>query len=270
MQAFLAHYSDQEGKFKTDAAVYGDGAGYVDGSLGFEGHTQTAYANAIYMQLLGASHQGKAGQWLRDLVEGNDGKLATGFLGFRPLLPALSATGNSDVAYQLILSTEYPSLGFEVVNGATSIWERWDSYTQDKGFVHNASMNSFSHYAFGAVNEWMFGNMAGIRSDGIGYRKLIIKPEILDAGVNEVAGSYRSINGWIRSSWERTDGEVTQDVTIPVNTTARVYVPAQTASSVMVNGKSLEASGFSFEEEDGHIVVSIGSGSYRFVSEIAN
>lgn len=270
MQAFLAHYSDEGGKFKTDAAVYGDGAGYVDGSLGFEGHTQTAYANAIYMQLLDAAHQGKAGQWLRDLVEANDGKLSTGFLGFRPLLPALSATGNSDLAYQLILSTEYPSLGFEVVNGATSIWERWDSYTQDRGFVHNASMNSFSHYAFGAVNEWMFGNMAGIRSDGIGYRKLVIKPEILEAGVNEVAGSYRSINGWIRSSWERTDGEVKQNVTIPVNTTARVYVPAQTAAAVTVNGTNLENSTYAYAEEDGHIVVNIGSGDYRFVSKTAN
>src|SRR5690606_29926891 len=192
------------------------------------------------------------------------------FLGFRPLLPALSATGNSDLAYQLILSTEYPSLVFEVVNGATSFWERCDCYTQDKGFVQNASMNSFSHSAYGAVNEWIFGNMAGIRSDGIGYRKLVIKPEILEAGVNEVAGSYRSINGWIRSSWERTDGEVKQNVTIPVNTTARVYVPAQTAAAVTVNGTNLENSTYAYAEEDGHIVVNIGSGDYRFVSKTAN
>ncbi len=267
MEAFLAHYSDEEGKFITDAAAYGDGVGYVDGNLGFEGHTQTAYANAIYMALLEASHQDKAGQWLRDLVEENDGKLATGFLGFRPLLPALSATGSSDIAYQLILSTEYPSLGFEVVNGATSIWERWDSYTQDKGFVHNASMNSFSHYAFGAVNEWMFGNMAGIRSDGVGYRRIKIKPEIVEGTeVNEVAASYRSINGWIRSSWERSDRQIQQNVTIPVNTSAQVYVAAEHAAAVTVNGKKLEGSEFAFVEKNGHVVVEIGSGDYRFVA----
>src|SRR5690606_6036835 len=128
MASFFEHYADEEGKFITDTAAYGDGKGYVDGHLGFDGNTQTAYANAIYMQLLDSSRQREAGQRLRELVETNGDKLTTGFLGFRPLLPALSATGSSDMAYQLILSTEYPSLGFEVANGATSIWERWDSY----------------------------------------------------------------------------------------------------------------------------------------------
>src|SRR5690606_26367712 len=161
-------------------------------------------------------------------------------LGFRPLLPALSATGSSDMAYQLILSTDYPSLGFEVANGATSIWERWDSYTKEKGFVHNASMNSFSHYAFGAVNEWMFGHMAGIRSDGIGYRNIIIRPEIIDAGINEVKAEYRSINGWIRSSWQKTTNRIHQSVDIPANTQASVYIPAARLEDVMVNGKALK------------------------------
>src|SRR5690606_2392466 len=123
MAAFFEHYTDADGNFITDAAAYGDGKGYVDGHLGFDGDTQTAYANAIYMQLLNATRQGEAGRRLRKLVEANGNKLTTGFLGFRPLLPALSATGSSDMAYQLILSTDYPSLGFEVANGATSIWE---------------------------------------------------------------------------------------------------------------------------------------------------
>src|SRR5690606_3107365 len=89
MAAFFEHYTDADGNFITDAAAYGDGKGYVDGHLGFDGDTQTAYANAIYMQLLNATRQGEAGRRLRKLVEANGNKLTTGFLGFRPLLPAL-------------------------------------------------------------------------------------------------------------------------------------------------------------------------------------
>lgn len=107
------------------------------------------------------------------------------FLGFKPLLPALSKVGASDQAYKLILSTEYPSLGYEIVNGATSIWERWDSYIKGKGFVHNAAMNSFSHYAFGSVNEWMFENILGIKSLENGYRKIVVRPEIGQNGIKK-------------------------------------------------------------------------------------
>ncbi len=268
-QAFVQYYTDESGRFITDTAAYGNGSGYVDGHLGFDGHTQTAYANAIYMQLLEEGHRQQAGQWLRSLVEGNGHKLTTGFLGFRPLLPALSATGSADVAYRLLLSTEYPSLGFEVVNGATSIWERWDSYTKDKGFVHNASMNSFSHYAFGAVNEWMFGHMAGIRTDGVGYRTFIIRPEIPEEGINEVNARYRSINGWIRSSWQKTGSGIRQSVEVPVNTRAKVYIPANRLEEVSVNGKPLKdtrlAEGATLSA--GYVVVSVGSGKYRFISK---
>lgn len=269
MTAFFEHYADAEGKFITDAAAYGDGKGYVDGHLGFDGDTQTAYANAIYMQLLDAPRLGKAGHRLRDLVEANGNKLTTGFLGFRPLLPALSVTGSSDMAYQLILSTEYPSLGFEVANGATSIWERWDSYTKEKGFVHNASMNSFSHYAFGAVNEWMFGHIAGIRSHGAGYRKIIVKPEIIDAGINELKAEYRSINGWIRSSWQKTADRIRQSVDIPVNTHANIYIPANRMEDVMVNGRALKDTELytNATQSEGHVVVQVGSGRYQFVAK---
>ena len=111
-----------------------------------------------------------AGNYIKELIAGNDGKLSTGFLGVKPLLPALSATGHTDEAYKLLLSEEYPSWGFEVVNGANTIWERWNSYIKGEGFTNNAGMNSFNHYAFGSVNEWMFGNMAGIKVGQAGYR----------------------------------------------------------------------------------------------------
>lgn len=266
--AFIAHYSQQNGKFKTNTIAYGDGAGYVDGNLGFDGHTQTAYANAIYMQLLNHEDQKMAGYWLKELVETNNHQLTTGFLGFKSLLPALSATGNQDIAYQLLLSTEYPSLGFEVVNGATTIWERWNSYIKEKGFEHNASMNSFSHYSFGAVNEWMFQNMAGIKTNDAGYRTFTIKPEIAKKGVSRVTASYRSINGLIKSSWEKKGKELHQEVTVPVNTKATLYIPSVDIKKVTINGDILASHpNYSIKgHEEGHVIIEIGSGTYKIHS----
>lgn len=210
----------------------------------------------------------KKRNWLRELIKANDNKLSTGFLGFRPLLPALSATGNTDVAYKLLLSTEYPSLGFEVVNGATSIWERWDSYTKEEGFVHNASMNPFSHYAFGAINEWMFENMAGIKTNGPGYRKLIIKSEIAEEGINRVNAEYRSINGWIKSAWQMEGDEIQFQVSIPVNTKAKIYVPARSIDDVRINGGQLSDTKWVEHAvaERGFVVLEMGSGNFSFTS----
>nr|WP_262920050.1 hypothetical protein [Niabella hibiscisoli] len=134
--AFMKHYTEQNGTFKVNQEVYGDVTGYVEYSKesGFHGHTQTAYANAIYMGLLPPDILEAAGKNLSGLLIQNDRKLATGFLGVKPLLPALSSTGHSKLAYHLLLSKEYPSWGFEVVNGATSIWERWNSYIKGERF----------------------------------------------------------------------------------------------------------------------------------------
>ncbi|MCC2599919.1 alpha-L-rhamnosidase [Sphingobacterium sp. FBM7-1] len=264
-QGFRDHYT-ASGKFKTDIFRYGDGAGYVEGRNGFSGHTQTAYANAIYMDILEGEDRENAGRLLRQLMEENDNKLTTGFLGFKPLLPALSNTGSSDKAYRLLLSTEYPSLGYEVVNGATSIWERWDSYTKDKGFVHNAAMNSFSHYAFGAVNEWMFEYMIGIKPIDRGYRSFIIRPELPpgDTALKHVKGSYRSVAGLIRSEWRYEGQTLVYVLEIPVNTTAYFYTEAPSLECIYINGKVIGQSEWatSVEEEGKQYKVKLGSGKY--------
>ncbi len=121
-----------------------------------------------------------AGALLAKKIQDNDTRMSTGFLGTRPLLPVLSATGQSDLAVRLLQSRKYPSWGYEVEQGATTIWERWNSYTKDNGFggAQNAQMNSFAHYAFGAVCEWMFSQLAGIQTDGPGYKRIIIRPTI--------------------------------------------------------------------------------------------
>ena len=265
-QAFLQHYTDGEGRFITDAGAYGDGAGYVDGHMGFDGHTQTAYANAIFKDMLDSQKKEIAGKHLVDLISAHDNKLSTGFLGVRPLLPALSEMGRSDLAYMLLLNEEYPGWLFEVVNGATTIWERWDSYIKEDGFK-NASMNSFNHYAFGSVNEWMFANMAGVKTDLPGYRRFTIKPEIAEYGIDYVKATYRSINGEIVSSWEKRPGqEVYFQIVVPVNTTARVALPATNLEALTHNGNSVSESDYLkiLRYEDGRVNLELGSGSYRF------
>jgi alpha-L-rhamnosidase len=264
-KGFKGHYT-ADALFRTDDSRYGDGTGYVEGQNGFTGHTQTAYANAIYMRILEESDKKNAGTLLRQLVAENDDKLTTGFLGFKPLLPALSNTGSSDKAYSLLLSTDYPSLGYEVVNGATSIWERWDSFTKDKGFVHNAAMNSFSHYAFGAVNEWIFEYMIGIRSIGPGYRSFMIKPELPPESLSlkSVKGSYRSLAGLIRSEWQYDGKTRVHVLEIPVNTTAYFYIEGSSLEGAYINGKAIKQSELvlSVEQEPGQYRVKLGSGKY--------
>ncbi len=261
-KAFAEHYLDADGRLTTNAAAYGNGSGYVDGHLGFSGHTQTAYANAIYLKVLPEENIAKAGQYLKELVNSNNNQLATGFLGFKPLLPALSSTGNTDLAYTLLKDTAYPSLGFEVVNGATTIWERWDSYIKGEGFRHNASMNSFNHYAFGAVCEWMFQHMAGIEPLTAGFKTFRIKPEIDKSGIGYVSATYHSINGAIGSSWKKEDGLLTQSVLIPVNTTAEVWVPGDVAN-ITLNDKQLLQENVQVEKtESGYTKLQLGSGKY--------
>lgn len=266
--AFRQHYVDSTGRFKTNEPAYGDGKGYVDGEMGFVGHTQTAYANAIYMNILQPEAQQKAGNWLTELINSNGGKLSTGFLGVRPLLPALSATGHGAEAYKLLLSTAYPSWGYEVINGANTVWERWNSYVKGEGFTNNAGMNSFNHYAFGSVNEWLFGNAAGIKVVQPGFRTFIIKPEIASSGINYVKATYQSISGQIISSWQRKGKRLELNITIPVNTKAELYIPTSTKNGVFVNKKPLvELPWIKVKgQKNGYLVVEVGSGNHSFQS----
>jgi len=266
-QGFLDHYVDPKGRFKCDEAAYKGGKGYVDGNKGFSGHTQTAYANAIYMDFLPDKLIPVAGNHLRQLIEDNKGLLSTGFLGVKQLLPALSETGQAGLGYKLLLNEECPSWLFEVVNGATSIWERWNSYTKKGGFV--AGMNSFSHYSFGAVYEWMFQNMAGIRNADVGYRRIVFRPEISEK-FKFVKVTHRSIAGDILAHWEISGNMLTYRVTVPVNSTAEVFVPCKSGTAVTIDGKApADIRGIKIlTHVAGYQVFSTGSGSYTFASTI--
>ncbi|MEK6477414.1 glycoside hydrolase family 78 protein [Catalinimonas sp. 4WD22] len=233
--------------------------------------TQTSYALALYMGLYPEALAELGAARLARQIRENGNKFSTGFLGSKHVVLALTQYGYVELAYALFQQTEYPSWGYSVVNGSTSIWERWNSYTLEEGFggSQNAAMNSFSHYAYGSIAEWMFMHAAGIDTDGPGYRKLIIKP-VIDPSMEYVNASYESINGKISSRWKLNGKKLSMNISIPANTTATVYVPTNTLESVEENGKDLsslteiEVVGM----EKGKVVLKLGSGDYAFTSRI--
>jgi alpha-L-rhamnosidase len=241
--------------------------------------TQTAHVLALEFGLVPDATLPTVAAQLAERIARNDTRMATGFLGTKPLLPALSAHGHHDLAARLFQSRRFPSWGYEVINGATSVWERWDSYTKEHGFngadgKQNAAMNSFSHYAFGAVMEWAFRTLAGIDTDGPGYKRIVIRPSPPSPGSNPehkpidwVRAQYDSIHGRIESNWKLEGDRFTLDVTIPANTTATVFLPAHATGDVTESGKALtSARGVRFlRNENGRVVLGVDSGRYRFV-----
>ena len=233
----------------------------------FRDDTQTAYAMAIYMKLLPKELEQKAAERLAQLINQNNNHLTTGFIGCKHLLPALSEYGYDDLAYTLLTNTTFPSWGYEVVNNATTIWEHWDSYTIKDGFK-GSGMNSFNHYGFGAVNEWMFRYMAGIDTEGAGFKEILIQPHIGDRQITWVHASYHSIRGLIKSRWRVDGSQFYLNVTIPANTTATVMMPGALNKMDKEQLLQKDASIKIFEQNNEKTTLKIGSGSYQFVSNL--
>lgn len=261
-------------QYEATKAAFQDKYLSTDGSINV--NTQTAQALALFADLIPADSREATGRHLASMIGDNGNHMATGFLGTRPLLPVLSASGQHDLAVFLLQSREFPSWGYEIANGATTIWERWDSYTKEDAFGrHNAAMNSFSHYAFGAVCEWMFATLAGIQSDGPGFQKIIIRPTPPSPGSNGmhepirwVRASYDSIRGMIRSEWAVDGDQFRLQVTIPANTQATVYLPTADPNSITESGRSLKDHEHAklIRTEGKVAVLSIASGSYEFAA----
>jgi alpha-L-rhamnosidase len=253
---------------------------YLQGDGTLRNATQTACVLALEFELVPATHRAALANQLAKLIEENGTRMTTGFLGTKSLLPALSNNGKQALAMRLLQSHDYPSWGYPVVNGATSIWERWDSYTKENGFggANNAAMNSFSHYSFGAVAQWMFQSLAGIDTDGPGYRKILLKPVNPlsqtpgpQAPLTWVKASYESPAGRIKAGWNVHDRKLEYQAEIPPNTTATLYLPSRPTETVTVNGKPLEsAEGVRFLGfEEGATVCALEPGSYVFESRFA-
>jgi len=241
---------------------------YVSENARIKGDTQTCYLLGLYFDLLPEDKRELAAKHLVENIRKKNWHLSTGFVGLRLLLPTLTQAGHLDIAYRLLTNDTFPSWGYSIKNGATTIWERWDGWTEQKGF-QTPGMNSFNHYAFGSVGEWLFGTVAGIDTNGPGYKRIHIAPRP-GGGLTYATASYKSIHGKIATHWKLKGDVLKLDVTIPANTTATVYVPASSADSVTESGRPADqAEGVEFiRAEDGLAVFRIASGKYHFVSQV--
>jgi alpha-L-rhamnosidase len=244
---------------------------YVTPDGRIKGNTQCDYAMALKFDLLPAPLRGPAVQYLADDIAAHDNHLTTGFVGVSYLLPVLTAGGRLDTAYALLNQDTFPSWLFSVKHGATTIWERWDGWTPEKGF-QNPAMNSFNHYSLGSCGEWLYDTVAGIGWDGAapGYKKLMIRPRP-GGDIASVAATRQTMYGRVAANWTCRNGAFTLDVTIPANTAARVILPAADAAAVTEGGQRVAevADIAPAAATDGDATFEIGSGTYQFACPFA-
>ncbi len=197
-------------------------------------NSQTSYVLALKFNLLPESLRDNAANFLVGDIKSRGNHLSTGFLGTIYLNHILTNTGHTDVAYDLLLQETYPSWIYPVKMGATTIWERWDGQKTDSTF-QDAGMNSFNHYAYGAIGDWMYRVSAGIETMKPGYKQILIQPHTTKR-LEYSKASFESMYGTITSGWERKNGKITVTVKIPANTNAFVMLPVDDASKVSMNG----------------------------------
>ncbi len=233
-----------------------------DGSVGAH-RSQTAHLMALRFGLLSVEQESAAVPHLLGNLEDRNWRHGVGFLGVNLLLPTLADIGCTEGAYYVATGREFPSWGYSVDQGATTIWERWNSFTRSRGFG-DAGMNSFNHYAYGSCVEWYYRTVLGIDGED-GFARITIKPQP-GPGVSFARGHYDSIRGRISTDWKITNGELSLDVTLPPNTSGEIHVPAATAEVVREGGgAAMSAAGLKFlRMEGGAAVFAAGSGTYQF------
>lgn len=224
--------------------------------------TQTGYVLALYMKLLPDQLRAPAAQKLIQKIKDNHWLLGTGFLGTPYLLEVLSDTGHSDVAYRLLLNKEYPSWGYLIEHGATTTWERWNG-DQMRG---DPSMNSYNHYAYGAVAEWMYRYAAGIDASTTdpGFHTIYLHPNF-DSRLGHLNFSYESTYGTVVSNWKVQGTDVEWNVTVPANSRATLPVDASNGSSFTLDGLPLSKSNKVHLDGGGFYILPAGSYSFKAV-----
>ena len=235
-----------------------------------QGDTQTAYVLALRFGLLPDALRPLAAQHLVADIEAKGGHLSTGFVGVGYLCPVLTDAGYADVAYRLLLNETFPSWGYSIKQGATTIWERWDGWTEEKGF-QDVGMNSFNHYSLGSVGEWLQRYVAGIDTDpdrpGFDRIRSAPAPQPPAGGrprlVRLAAWPHRQRLGLGRRHLRWT-------VTVPANTEATVSVPTDDPASVREgSGPAAESEGLRFLESSGGAAgYSAVSGTYHFTAPL--
>lgn len=254
----------------------GQPAGAQNSDQGVEIHTQASYAIPLALGTFNKENQPFAVQYLKEVVtrkNTDDGgalrppfSLMTGFIGTGAICEALSVHGASDLAYRLLTQRQYPSWLYSVVNGATTIWERLNSYTVENGFGGNNSMNSFNHYSFGAIAAWMYQYSLGIQSapNTPAFKEFILTPTPDGSGqLHHAEGAVETMYGTIRSAWKNLVTKTIYTIEIPANTTAKLYLTAGSMANIKENGKSVTKwSGISWN--NGQALIPLSSGRYVF------
>jgi alpha-L-rhamnosidase len=232
--------------------------------------TQTAYVLALQFDMLPESQRAKAAQALADNVKSYGSHLTTGFLGTPYLCHVLSRFGYAEVAYDLLLQETYPSWLYPVRMGATTIWERWDGIKPDSTF-QNVGMNSFNHYAYGAIGDWMYRHIGGIQSVAAypGYKQVRIAPRP-SARMSGAKASLSTPYGVVKTDWRIVGDSIFVQTEVPPNAQATVELPTGFPSSVRVNGvpmaTSKELLSTPNQSEAGTVKINIGSGAWSFVA----
>ncbi|BDI29059.1 alpha-L-rhamnosidase [Capsulimonas corticalis] len=239
---------------------------YVTPDGKVKGETQTCYVLALRFGLLPENLRPLAAKHLTDDIAAKNGHLSTGFVGVGYLCPVLTETGYNDIAYQLLLNDTFPSWGYSIRQGATTIWERWDGWTKEKGF-QDPGMNSFNHYSLGSVGQWLYQTVAGIDTEGAGFERIVIAPRP-GPGLTYARATYHGTHGPIASAWDASANGLTMDVSIPANATATVFVPTSDPRTVTEGGRpAADAPGVRFlRHENGRAVYAVGSGTYTFAA----
>ncbi|MBD2701704.1 family 78 glycoside hydrolase catalytic domain [Spirosoma sp. BT702] len=238
--------------------------------------TQASYAIPLALGLFNEENKPFAIQFLNAAIErpnkDDEGierpsySLMTGFIGTASIIEALSENGSTTNAYRLLQQQDYPSWLYSVVNGATSIWERLNSYTVEKGFGGNNSMNSFNHYSFGAVAAWMYNYSLGIQRhpQQAAFKEIVLKPTPDPTHkITYAKGYYDSIYGRINSEWKSEGNQWTYKTSLPANTTATLYLPVRSINQIKENGKSISQLP-GVRQVDNQVLIPLGSGSYSF------
>lgn len=225
--------------------------------------TQTAYVIALNFDMLPEELRAQAADRLARNVKDYGNHLTTGFLGTPYLCHVLTRFGHIDVAYDLLMQEKYPSWLYPVKMGATTIWERWDGMKPDSTF-QTPGMNSFNHYAYGAIGDWMYRTVAGLQELQPGYKEILIAPKP-GGKLTRVAAEYNTPYGGVKSAWETSDGKIRLDLTVPANTTARLVLPGAAGKKVTEKGidvarvKAIAQGG----SQGSDLVLNVGSGTYR-------
>ena len=227
--------------------------------------TQTAHVLALMFNLVEEKDRQRTADTLAGLIKENKNHLTTGFVGTPYLCHVLSNNGYNDLAYELLQQTDYPSWLYQITKGATTIWEHWDGIREDGSFW-SRDMNSFNHYAYGAIGDWLYRAVAGIDTDPEkpGYKHMIIQPRP-GKGLTFARASYKSMYGGVRSEWEiASDGLFRLRIALPCNTTATVILPGASPETVRESGRRLEeAEGIkTFGRSGGSVKLELGSGEY--------